>query len=63
VSRYPTLEGRFPQVSGIRFGFDPTKLPGQRIDPRHVTVQGSCIELDKVIHRLVYLLPFLHFRV
>ena len=48
VSKYPTLEGRFPQVSGISFGFDPTKPPGQRIDPSHVKVQGSYIELDKV---------------
>ena len=53
VSKYPTLEGRFPQVSGITFGFDPTKLPGQRIDPRHVKVQGSFIELDKVCHRFL----------
>ncbi|KAH7022237.1 Metallo-dependent phosphatase-like protein [Ilyonectria destructans] len=31
VSQYPALEGRFPQVSNIRFEFDP-KLPrGQRI--------------------------------
>jgi len=49
VSKYPTLEGRFPQVSGIAFGFDPAKLPGQRIDPRHVKVQGSYVELDKVV--------------
>ena len=49
VSRYPTLEGRFPQVSGIAFGFDPTKPPGQRINPRHVKVQGSRIRLDEVV--------------
>jgi len=48
VSKYPTLEGRFPQVAGISFGFDPRKLPGQRIDPRHVKVQGSFIELNTV---------------
>ncbi|KAI5457028.1 Metallo-dependent phosphatase-like protein [Mariannaea sp. PMI_226] len=31
VSMYPALEGRFPQVSGIRFSFDP-KLPrGNRV--------------------------------
>jgi len=49
VSKYPVLEGRFPQVSGVSFGFDPTKLPGHRIDPRHVRIQGSYIELDKVV--------------
>ena len=25
VSQYPKLEGRFPQVSGIEFAFDPRK--------------------------------------
>jgi len=49
VSKYPMLEGRFPQVAGISFGFNPRKLPGQRIDPRRVKVQGSYIELDKVV--------------
>ena len=55
VSKYPVLEGRFPQVSGISFGFDPTKLPGQRIDWRLVRVQGSYIELDKVVSSLFVL--------
>jgi len=54
VSKYPVLEGRFPQVSGISFGFYPTRLPGQRIDPRHVKVQGSYIELDKVVTSLSF---------
>ncbi|KAG2499914.1 hypothetical protein HYH03_002202 [Edaphochlamys debaryana] len=35
VSQWPKLEGRFPQVSGLKFKFDPRKPPGQRI------VQGS----------------------
>jgi len=61
VSKYPTLEGRFPQVSGITFGFDPTQLPGQRIDPRHVKVQGSCIKLHKVVTGLLYFLCWLTF--
>ena len=62
VSMYPTLEGRFPQVSGISFGFDPMKPPGHRIDPRHVKVQGSYIELDKVncVFHLMYF-PLLWF--
>lgn len=30
VSKYPALEGRFPQVSGIQFCFDPSKPPMQR---------------------------------
>jgi len=31
VSQYPKHEGRFPQVSGIRFLFDPSKPAGSRI--------------------------------
>lgn len=31
VSQFPKLEGRFLQVSGIRFAFDPSQPAGQRI--------------------------------
>ncbi|KAM5354296.1 hypothetical protein ACJ41O_000946 [Fusarium nematophilum] len=31
VSQYPALEGRFPQVSNIRFEFDHSKPRGQRV--------------------------------
>lgn len=31
VSLYPALEGRFPQVSNIRFEFNPSLAPGKRI--------------------------------
>lgn len=31
VSMYPALEGRFPQVSNIRFEFDPSKPRGERV--------------------------------
>ncbi|KAL8297761.1 hypothetical protein RB597_007237 [Gaeumannomyces tritici] len=31
VSLYPAQEGRFPQVSNIKFTFDPSKPPGSRI--------------------------------
>jgi 5'-nucleotidase len=31
VSKYPILEGRFPFLSGVRFEFDSTKPPGERI--------------------------------
>ena len=48
VSKYPSLEGRFAQISGMKFGFDPTKPPGKRVDPRHVKIQGHYIDLDKV---------------
>jgi len=31
VGRYPAQDGRFLQVSGFKFGFDPDKPPGQRV--------------------------------
>ncbi|KAJ2745135.1 hypothetical protein GGI20_002397 [Coemansia sp. BCRC 34301] len=31
VSKWPAQEGRFPQVSGIRFEFDPGREPGDRV--------------------------------
>ncbi len=31
VSQYPRLEGRFPQLSGLKFAFDPEQPSGQRV--------------------------------
>lgn len=36
VSKYPQLDGRFCQVSGLRFTFDPLLPPGQRIGASNV---------------------------
>jgi 5'-nucleotidase len=47
VSQYPKLEGRFLQVAGIRFAFDPSKPAGQRIDPRLIMVQEEYLDLNK----------------
>ncbi|XP_013407465.1 uncharacterized protein LOC106171590 [Lingula anatina] len=47
VSQYPKLEGRFPQVGGVRFAFDPRKPAGQRVDWTLVKVQEEPLELDK----------------
>jgi 5'-nucleotidase len=45
VSTYPALEGRFPQVSGIRFAFDPRKDPGSRcVD---VEIAGKPVNLER----------------
>ncbi|CAE7539071.1 yfkN, partial [Symbiodinium sp. KB8] len=38
VSAYPKLEGRFAQVSGVKFEFDATKPAGSRIVPGSVQV-------------------------
>uniref|UniRef100_A0A061QQ45 5'-nucleotidase n=1 Tax=Tetraselmis sp. GSL018 TaxID=582737 RepID=A0A061QQ45_9CHLO len=47
VSKWPALEGRFLQVSGVRFDFDPSQPPGSRIDPDTVFIQGKPIGMDR----------------
>lgn len=56
VSQYPKKEGRFPQVSGMRYGFYPSAPPGQRVDPLTVVVDGQCILPDKVrkLHSVLF---------
>ncbi|KAK3688873.1 Metallo-dependent phosphatase-like protein [Podospora appendiculata] len=46
VSMYPALEGRFPQVSGIKFKFDPSKPVGSRI--LSVEIAGTPADLDRI---------------
>ncbi|KAK9788853.1 hypothetical protein WJX73_008626 [Symbiochloris irregularis] len=48
VSQYPKLEGRFLQVSGVKFRFDPSKPPGHRIDANDVwvTKEDECARID-----------------
>lgn len=45
VSLYPALEGRFPQVSGISFVFDPALPPFQRVIS--VSVAGQPVASDR----------------
>lgn len=47
VSQWPKLEGRFPQVSGCTFLFDPNKPPMYRIDPKDITIGDEPLVLDK----------------
>ena len=47
VSQYPNYEGRFCQVAGIRFAFDPSKPPGNRVDPRLVTIQEEDLDRNR----------------
>ena len=44
VSAYPSLEGRFPQVSNINFEFDPKKPPNKRI--LWAKVNGQPLDLE-----------------
>lgn len=45
VSKAPALDGRFPQVSGLTFKFDPSKEPGSRVFD--VMVGKNPIDLKK----------------
>ncbi|KFM65856.1 5'-nucleotidase, partial [Stegodyphus mimosarum] len=47
VSQYPKLEGRFPQVSGVSFAFDPKKPPGSRIDPRYIKIGDEYLDMNQ----------------
>lgn len=50
VSQYPLLDGRFLQVSGVIFAFDPRKPPLERLQPGSVEVReddGSFVPIDK----------------
>jgi 5'-nucleotidase len=47
VSQYPKHEGRFLQVAGVKFAFDPSKEPHKRIDPKLVKVQGEPLNLEQ----------------
>lgn len=46
VSLYPALEGRFPQVSGIMFCFDPSMPPFRRV--KSLCIGDSPIDLDRM---------------
>lgn len=45
VSKYPALEGRFPQVSGINLTFDPSKEEGSRVSD--VSIADEPIDLAR----------------
>ena len=47
VSQYPKLEGRFPQVSGISFTFDPNQDSGSRICENSVFVGDEKLQRTK----------------
>lgn len=47
VSGYPKLEGRFPQVSGISFVFDPNAAPFKRIIAELVQVADDWLDVNQ----------------
>ncbi|MBL8895661.1 MAG: 5'-nucleotidase C-terminal domain-containing protein, partial [Rhizobiales bacterium] len=46
VSQVEKVAGRFPQVSGLAFTYDPTKPPGQRVTA--VTIAGAPLDPAKI---------------
>jgi len=47
VSQWPKLEGRFPQVSGISFAFDPSKPAGSRVDAAYVKIGDEYLDKNQ----------------
>ena len=47
VSQWPKLDGRYPQVSGITFAFDPSKSPGSRVDPGYIKIGDEYLDREK----------------
>lgn len=45
VSKWPSLEGRFPQISGMTMSFDPKLEPGKRCG--EITIGGKPLALDQ----------------
>ena len=48
VSQYPNLEGRFPQVSGVSFAFDPSRPSGSRVCENTVLVNSEPLERERI---------------
>jgi 2',3'-cyclic-nucleotide 2'-phosphodiesterase (5'-nucleotidase family) len=44
VSQWPALEGRFLQVSGVAFAFDPARPPGARVVEGSARAAGAPLE-------------------
>lgn len=47
VSTYPKLEGRFPQIAGMSFVFDPTKKAGERVEPKLIRLGDEWLNLEQ----------------
>ena len=43
VSRYPSADGRFPCIDGLRFAFDPLKPAGSRVDVSSVYIRDRAM--------------------
>ncbi len=50
VSQYPRHEGRFPQVSGLCFSFDPAQPSGHRVVEGSVWVNNEALRPTQTYH-------------
>lgn len=56
VAALPDANGRFPQIAGIRFSFDPTRAAGDRIedavfvDPETGAVRGVLVDDSEIVN-------------
>ena len=46
VSRFPAAEGRFPQVGGMRYTFDPRNAAGNRITKIEIARDGGFVAIN-----------------
>lgn len=56
VSKYPALEGRFPQTSHIHFEFNPHRPAGQRVNRDTIQIAGEPLESERI-----YTMAMCHF--
>ena len=47
VSQFPALDGRFPQVSGISFAFDPKQSPFRRVSSCDIRVASESLNMTR----------------
>ncbi|ENN80067.1 hypothetical protein YQE_03543, partial [Dendroctonus ponderosae] len=47
VCMYPKLEGRFPQVAGLSFAFNPNKPPGTRVELQFVRIGDEYLNVEQ----------------
>lgn len=51
VSQYPELKGQFPQVSGVKFSFDPLCEPHNRVLKDSILIKNEPLDETKVTTR------------
>ncbi|MEP1442169.1 MAG: 5'-nucleotidase [Hyphomicrobiales bacterium] len=59
VSRIEDLEGRFPQVAGLRYAVNASKKAGSRISKVHAKINGEWTPIDANRHYNIVTIDFL----